>query len=108
MRCGCKSVFLVALILFDLGAVAGAILNLLWNTEEAEIRMWLGWVMLAVDSVAFILSILVGIFHWIRLGRKRHDDTPLTNFSHLPDANTTSSSTLAGNDIIWDAETDFL
>ncbi len=70
MGCGYKSIFLVVLIVVDVVALAGTILNLVWMEADIEQRTWLGWVLLATDGLAVVLSVLVGIFHWTRLRYK--------------------------------------
>ena len=70
MRCGYKSIFLVVLIIVDVAALAGTILNLVWMEADIERRQLLGWVLLGADGLAVVLSILVGVFHWTRLKNK--------------------------------------
>ena len=70
MRCGCKTLVLIALILVDTAALVGAIINLIWNEAPAEKRWWLGWGLLAADALAVLLSIVVGVYHWKRMYAK--------------------------------------
>jgi len=71
MRRGYKAACLILLLVLALCAVAGAVLNLVWNDESPETRMWLGWAMLFVDTSALVVATLVTIFHWRRQRVKR-------------------------------------